>query len=472
MAAIQALFLATALLSAFGFIGSLLVLPRQRRYPGAGFWFAGVGCTACGAFLIGMRGIVPDFVSIFVANSLLFFTPTCIAESLRRFTQRPPGPRLDWALSIAATATFLYAFLEGFDARDRILLASLPQAALMLFPAWLALDLDGRNPEGRNWFLGLGFLLFALWTFLRFVFSWDAPADTPFAEMGGFQELYLILIPALWFLTMVGFGVLINQRLRRELEEESALLSRANQTKSRFFRLIAHDLRGPVGGVSSALDALLEDAEDTRLTEPDRPPDSDEALVDLELLRASARQARNAFLLLENLLDWARLQENLQVYNPEPVRLHELLQPQLEVLEAAAERKEVRLHTDPRLEDALLLCDPPSAGAILRNILSNAIKFSYRGGTVEIRTERVPEADGLLAVTVCDAGPGFDPLSLADLSESKGAAAASSRGTEGESGTGLGLALCREYAKGNGGRLEIASEPGHGAKIRVFLPLA
>ncbi|MEW5815189.1 MAG: ATP-binding protein [Spirochaetota bacterium] len=229
--------------------------------------------------------------------------------------------------------------------------------------------------------------------------------------------------------------------------------SRVIAMKDRFFSIIAHDLKGPLSGFLS-VGKLLQDAV---------------AEMDLDLIKEVAdalnESAANLFKLLENLLEWASLQQDM--YNPEPsvLDINELITESLRIFNPNIQQKNIEVINDLKPE-LHTLADVNMIRTIVRNLLSNAIKFTNKSGKIEIRGEETD--NGMIRISVKDNGIGISSEKLAKLF--KISEKVTAPGTTGEKGTGLGLLLSKELAEKNGGTLSVESEPGKGTRFMLCLP--
>ena len=250
-------------------------------------------------------------------------------------------------------------------------------------------------------------------------------------------------------------GIVFDVSQRKNLEEELRLrnleLATANATKDRLFSIIAHDLRGPIG----SMPLLLTELEGNTFS-------PEEKVLALAELRASAQQT---YTLLENLLSWSLLQSGSTRPVPASLNVAALIQSIIQLLHPQASHKEITLSVSAP-DELQIWADEKMISTVLRNLVSNAIKFTPRQGSVTVTV--VSESDQAF-FCVQDTGQGMDNSRLATLfSPSQ---KASSPGTEGEPGTGLGLILCQEMVKQNGGELSATSGLGHGSQFRFSLPL-
>lgn len=254
--------------------------------------------------------------------------------------------------------------------------------------------------------------------------------------------------------------VVANSSLKAEIEERRfaqkqladavAHLEILDQTKNRFFSIVAHDLRSPFTGILGGLEVLADSA--SGLT-PGEIADH---------ARISLGEARAVHTLLENLLRWARLQMGQIRAEPRNLDLPDRIGRAIRVLRPAATAKaiEIEIEVPPVIVEA----DPDMLDAILRNLVGNAVKFTPQGGRVIVSASMEGEK---VVLSVTDTGIGMEPEVLDGLFRLD--RHHSTPGTDGEAGTGLGLLLCQEMAQLNGGRIEAGSTPGQGSTFRVHL---
>lgn len=236
---------------------------------------------------------------------------------------------------------------------------------------------------------------------------------------------------------------------RKKTEQE---LKELNATKDKFFTILAHDLKNPFSAILSFSGMLSESISNN---------EREEALQISKIINTSAH---NTYNLLENLLDWARSQTGKLVYKPQDIHLHDLVSGTVSLLESQAIGKQVLL-VNRVPEQIAVYADNNLLKTIIRNLVSNAIKFTGAGGKVLISAEKT---DGCVEITVFDTGVGIHPDELKKLFnlDSKYI----SRGTSQETGTGLGLLLCKEFVERQGGTIWVESEPGKGSRFKFTVP--
>lgn len=241
-----------------------------------------------------------------------------------------------------------------------------------------------------------------------------------------------------------------SEKMLIQKNEELELL---NSQKDKFFSIIAHDLRGPLAGLVGLSEILNNEL--TKLPQ-------EEALELISSMRDSADKLSK---LLDNLLQWSRVQIGLVKYTPVSVNLAALLNQNIDLLTETANRKEIKI-TNETSENIRTDIDINMFNTIIRNFLTNAIKFSFRKGTVKIKTDL--KDSGEITISVTDSGTGISKENIDKLFKINEKVFA--QGTEGEPSTGLGLLLCKDLAEKMGGSIEVISEPGKGSTFSVSIP--
>lgn len=244
-----------------------------------------------------------------------------------------------------------------------------------------------------------------------------------------------------------------NILLEKQVRERTQKLQQANAAKNKLFSIVAHDLRNIASTIVSWTDLVKMSAES----------DSNEEVKEyVGYLHQSTTQFSG---FLKNLLEWARAQQDEIVYSPQTLNLKEVVNDVLAQETAAAKNKQIELCSKID-EEFEVYADPNMLSVITRNLVSNALKFTPVGGKVEIRATI---ADEFAEISISDTGIGMDAETIRKILSND--EHVTTPGTMGEKGTGLGLGLCRDFAKRNHGELNIKSEPGKGTTMRFTLPL-
>ena len=175
--------------------------------------------------------------------------------------------------------------------------------------------------------------------------------------------------------------------------------------------------------------------------------------------------SESAFNILENLLHWARTQTDTIRYNPAQIKISELIEQNIELTKASAENKSISLISEIE-SDSGVYADSNMINLVIRNLVSNAIKFTKEEGSIMIRCHEVKPDE--LAVSITDTGIGMSKENIDKLFRID--EYFSTTGTSGEGGTGLGLIICKEFVEKNKGKISIESDPGIGSTFTFTLP--
>jgi two-component system, sensor histidine kinase and response regulator len=237
-----------------------------------------------------------------------------------------------------------------------------------------------------------------------------------------------------------------------KLKEYTKQLENLNATKDKFFSIIAHDLKNPFNtilGFSRLLFNEYNQLEDEEI---------------LKFIRTIRDSSENAFKLLQNLLMWSRIQTGKVDYSPEIISLSLITNETIALLRHQAIAKNVQIISD--MDPALqAFADENMIKTVLRNLISNAIKYSHSGSKVEIS---VFEDRRMVTVAVADNGIGMDAILVKKLFKTD--ESTERPGTLNEQGTGLGLILCKEFLAQHNSEILVKSSPGEGSTFSFSLP--
>lgn len=283
------------------------------------------------------------------------------------------------------------------------------------------------------------------------------------------QTLFFKVLIALLILSIIGsvfylrytvnknrqkkLQLLIEQRTK-ELRITNDELNRANASKDKFFSIIAHDLKNPFNSLLGFTDLLVTDW---------REMEDDEKLNIVTHLKSTIE---NTYELLINLLEWSQIQRKKIVWNPEIFNLPEIINDILSQLSTITTLKNItfEVQVDQQL---MVYSDINMFSGIMRNLVGNAIKFTHPGGRIIVKARH--ENENFVVCQVQDNGVGMTSEKIEQIFHEE--FTQSTAGTEGEQGTGLGLALCREFVSQHGGKIWAESIPNRGSSFFFTMPV-
>ena len=254
---------------------------------------------------------------------------------------------------------------------------------------------------------------------------------------------------------IIGIMQDITKRKEAELslKESEKKFRELNSTKDKLFSIIAHDLRSPFNGILGLSELLIENFKNSETTNSEK------------YLRFINSSAKNTLALLNNLLNWAKSQTGQISFNPQKIDLIQIIQEIIEIKNPQAKLKNITIHII-QSNEIEIYADKNMLMLILRNLISNAIKFTKPDGNINIA---LTSNENQIEITISDNGIGIPKEKLKTLFNTT--SNKTSLGTEYEKGSGLGLILCREFVEKHGGIIWVESEVGKGSDFKFKLPL-
>jgi len=239
---------------------------------------------------------------------------------------------------------------------------------------------------------------------------------------------------------------------KKRVLEQAEEIQRINKTKERLYSVIAHDIKSPFSNISMLISTLADGYLEPGSEEYD------------EILQSINRSSHETYSLLENLLQWTRSQTGNLEIAPEDIRLKELVANVVRMIEPIANKKNISLHHDIP-EDIVLELDHNMMRSVFQNLISNAIKFTREGGEIRVSARR----DGNKVIAkVQDSGIGISDENLKKLFVDEGQL--TTRGTNDEKGSGLGLLLVKDFIQRNKGSISAESKVGQGTTFILSFP--
>jgi PAS domain S-box-containing protein len=252
-----------------------------------------------------------------------------------------------------------------------------------------------------------------------------------------------------------GLIVDITEQIRdeEEIKEQNEKLQELNATKDKFFSIIAHDLRSPFNSFLGLTQIMAEELPSLTMAQ------IQEIAVNMR------KSATNLYRLLENLLHWSSMQQGVIPFNPESVRLLPVADESITMILESAKVKGIEINCT--IPDYLVVfADTNLLQTVIRNLVSNAVKFTLTGGKVNLSAKTTTDSN--IEISVQDSGIGMSQKLLGDLFKLD--VKTSRKGTSGEPSTGLGLLLCKEFIEKHGGQIWAESEVGKGSTFYFTLP--
>lgn len=243
------------------------------------------------------------------------------------------------------------------------------------------------------------------------------------------------------------------QLYNKQLELANNKLADDNMAKDKFISVLAHDLRGAVSGVAGVSELLKENINEYGKEEIN------------ELVNLIYNKSKSSFYLLEELLEWAKIRQHQTAFNPANIPLVSVAESAVHLLADKAQVKKIQI-VKSIPENICVYADTHMLNTILRNLISNAIKFTPECGQISLSANT---SNNMAVITVADTGLGMDAKTVQSLF--KIGYTKSKPGTDGERGTGYGLLLCNEFVQKHGGLIQVESEPGKGSCFTFTIPL-
>ena len=244
----------------------------------------------------------------------------------------------------------------------------------------------------------------------------------------------------------------LNASLEEKVKKRTEELSIANASKDKFFSIIAHDLKNPFNGLFGLTEFMVDNWDDIM----------DENKI--ELIRDLHSSSKVTYNLLQNLLQWSRSQTGKIKVEPVKFDAWEVAEENIKVLAKNAESKQITLMNSVQPK-TICLADRNMINTVFRNLISNSIKFTNKGGSIEVFMTNL---ENEYQFCVSDSGIGMNKETISKLFKIN--EKVQRAGTADEQGTGLGLILCKEFVEKNGGTISVESEPNFGSKFIFTVP--
>lgn len=381
---------------------------------------------------------------LFAGNTLLFtsFYLEAILMLMMLSTVSKKDYYKQTGFFIFSLLMYVFALFSDLDRSWLITVGSLSIFLILIIPS-VRFITETRNSLFKKLF-GINYLIFLAALLIRSVYPLIDPKMNIFS-INPIQSITFLVLFLMMIVSGTGYLLLLQ-------EENEIHIKKLLADKNKFFSIIAHDLKGPFTGISGLSEVLL-----------DKNNGLNPEQID-ELHQMIYNSSKKAHSLLENLLTWAQSQTGRTKFNPKELKADSIINETLELLSGMADNKKIKLMAETEKAQKIF-ADENMLSTVIRNLVSNAIKFTHTDGTVKVSVKKT-DTDFLFSVK--DNGVGIPPEKTANLFEIKNKN--STLGTNNETGTGLGLMLCQRFVKKHGGRIWVESEMGKGSDFKFTIP--
>lgn len=395
------------------------------------------------AFFLRTDTVTFNAVNIIIPNTLVFgsYYLESIAM-LMMVNSSKKAYRIQAVLFAVMLSAFYLAVWCEAAANIRVALASFVIFIMLIIPALRFLT-EARSSMFKK-ILGFNYFILLIAVIFRIIYPFFKTSTSLYSVDPAQQIIFLII-----FLMMIisGVGYLLLLQEEKELQVKKLL-----EDKNRFFSIIAHDLKGPFNGIIGLSELLLEDETHTNYKETN------------EYITLIHQSSKSVSSLLDNLLTWAQSQTGSLGFNPQRIEISPVVDKAIHLLANVAKNKNITIHSEITARE-YVFADKNMLETIFRNLISNAIKFTETNGEVVLSMTK--ENNGLV-FSVRDNGIGIAPDKIAALFAVDHLH--TTAGTNDETGTGLGLMLCKDFIEKHGGVIWVESEPGKGSDFRFSIP--
>lgn len=273
-------------------------------------------------------------------------------------------------------------------------------------------------------------------------------------EITGLMSAKIIDLQNVPHIISISRDITERKKTEQKITEQNEMLTRVNSEKDKYFSIIAHDLRSPFSLFLGLTELMSKDLYNMNIEEIK------------DYINHLNRSANNLYRLLTNLLEWSKIQRGLTAFNPELLNISKIIKEILDVYIDNADQKEIKISTIIP-NNLVAFADKPMFETILRNLISNAIKFTPKGGSIDVTAKNIHTN---IEITIKDNGIGMNNELLQNIFRIN--SQTNRKGTENEPSTGLGLLICKEFIAKNNGTLTIKSEENKGSEFTVVLGIS
>jgi len=424
----------------------MLFLHKSTRAKGTAYWAAGSLLTTLGviAMAVPPRG---GFTSTVISNIIVAIALYIYLAGIWNFKEKDIKKRILLGFPILDIILSIFFFQFYPSHKIRLIAHLIIVGVYCILAIYEMLKLNPQQNYLKNIFRvnAIAYLAFLIIQITRIILI-TCSANFIQLQMNIGSIVMFFIINLLMLALTFGFLTAVNLQLHNKLQMQL-------KARSKLFAIIAHDLRNPIGTIMNFLELLNNEPD---LNEEERK----KCLKETEALSKSTTH------LLQNLFEWATSSINLAKAQNENIDLSELVSSNLDYFKSMARLKSI--HIELMLENnSLINGNRKMIETVLRNLVSNATKYTPGGGKVLLSTEKSKQK---VRLAVADTGIGIEPERLNTILQFE--MSESTKGTSGETGSGFGLALSNEFVKQNNGILNLESKPNVGTKVIAEFPLA
>lgn len=394
--------------------------------------------------ILSLRDSLPSNLNIIINSTiylfLVYYELYCISFIEKKFNFKHFKRYLLIPLILSVISYFFITTSES----NRIVIMSLNVAIMYMFSSYILLT--GKGKTKIQYLSGYIFTIITLLILTRSIGA---------LSINGVQMYsmnYAMVIPVIFYLILnLIFPLLLIFILK---EKDNLKLNELIKSKDNFFSIIAHDLKGPLGGLQQIGELLwLNDITDKKRE---------------KLTQSLYQNSKNTFNLLDNLLKWANTNAGLITYKPYKLNLYKIVHNNINLFNSQVKLKNIDLSCNFE-QDLFIYADYDMVDTIIRNLISNAIKFTNTNGKIEIVLKKIDASQNTCTIAIVDNGVGINKETLLKFFENN--TTVSTFGTNNEKGTGLGLKLCKEFLTINKGKINIKSDLNKGTSVFISFPL-
>lgn len=396
------------------------------------------------AFFLRTDTVTISPINIIITNTLIFtsYYLESIAMLMMVKDSSKKAYRLQFVLFAITLLLFYSVVWFKAAANIRVSMASFIIFTLLIVPSLRFLT-ETRSSLFKK-ILGFNYVILLTTLVFRTIYPLFKTSTTLYSP-DPTQKIIFLIIFLMMIISGVGYLLLLQEEKERQIKQ---LLD----DKDKFFSIIAHDLRGPFNGIIGLSELLLEN---------DNQLDNKETNEFIQLINQSSK---SAFSLLDNLLIWAQSQTGSIQFTPKKLEINSIIDKTIHLLANIAKTKNINIRSEIEAKQ-YMVGDKNMLETVFRNLISNAIKFTNTNG--EVVVSMIKEKDQMV-FSVQDNGIGIPPDKIANLFAINKRNTTS--GTNDETGTGLGLMLCKDFIEKHGGQIWVKSQPEKGSVFSFGIP--